>query len=135
MLLRQLLLPDPPRRLPHARFWNVASRSAHLAATGVLLGGHVFAVSPERLRPWLWMSVATGATLLFVEAYKSIDWFLEGAGIALLLKLALLCCVLAAWEWRVPILFAVVGVASIGAHMPGRVRHYSLWHKRNMKAG
>lgn len=134
MSLRRLFFPVPPRRLPNARLWNVASRSAHIAATGVLVGGHVFAVPTDRLLPWLYASLATGTALLFVEAYKSLDWFLEGAGLMLLAKLALVCSLLVAWEWRVPILFAAIGVASVGAHMPGRFRHYSVRYRRNMKA-
>ena len=31
------------------RAWNIALRTAHLAAMGVLLGGHAFDVDPERL--------------------------------------------------------------------------------------
>ena len=40
--LSTLLFPSPRRRLPHSRWWNIAARTVHLAATGVLLGGHAF---------------------------------------------------------------------------------------------
>ncbi len=133
MSLRRLLLPDEPRHLPHGRTWNVAARTVHIAAIGVLLGGHYFSVDPARLLPWLWLAIASGGALLVVEAYPSMDWFAQGAGLFVLAKIALLCLVPFAWAWRVPILFGVVLLASVGSHMPGRYRHYSFIYRRNVK--
>jgi hypothetical protein len=129
----RVLLPDPPRRLPHARAWNVTSRTVHLAAVSVLVGGHVFAAPAERLEPWLWVALASGASLIAIEVYGSVDWLAQGSGLFVLAKLALLAVIPFAWSWRVPILFAVVALAGVGSHMPGRYRHYSLIYRRNMK--
>ena len=133
MDLRSLLLPDPRRRLPHGRALNVASRTAHLAATGTLLGGHVFGVQADALLPWLWAAIGSGAVMLALELYTSVDWFTQIGGLSVLLKLALLCLIPFAWAARVPLLFAVVAVAGIGSHMPGKYRHYSLLYRRVMK--
>lgn len=133
MSLRSLLLPDTPRRLPHGRFISVTARTLHLAAIGVLLGGHVFGVPAERLEPWLWGTIGTGVLLIVPEIYPSLDWFAQGGGIALLIKLAVLLLVPVAWDARVPILFVVLAIASVGSHMPGRFRHYSFRFRRNMK--
>jgi len=133
MSLVRVLLPHPPRRLPHARAWNVASRTIHLAAVSVLVGGHVFDAPPERLEPWLWLAVASGAVLIAIEVYGTFDWLAQGSGLFVLAKLALLLTIPFAWSWRVPILFAAVALAGVGSHMPGRYRHYSLIYRRNMK--
>jgi hypothetical protein len=133
MNLRSLLLPEPRRRLPHARAWNVGSRTVHLAATGTLLGGHVFGVSADALLPWLWVAIASGAVMLAVELYTSFDWLTQVGGLAVVLKLGLLCAIPFAWPARVPILFAVVAVAGVASHMPGKYRHYSLLYGRSVK--
>ena len=52
-LFRNLLFPDPPRVLPHARALNIAARTAHIIVTGALFGGHVFNVDKQRL--WIWL--------------------------------------------------------------------------------
>jgi hypothetical protein len=130
MDLRSRLLPEPRRRLRHGRAWNVAARTVHLAATGTLLGGHVFGASPDVLLPWLWAGIASGAAMLALELYTSFDWLAQGGGLAVILKLALLCAIPFAWFARVPILFAVVAVAGVGAHMPGKYRHYSVVYGR-----
>lgn len=133
MDLRALLLPEPRRRLRHARAWNVGARTLHLAATGVLLGGHYFGVESDTLLPWLYAAIASGAAMLAVELYSSFDWLTEVGGLAVVLKLGLLCVIPFAWGARVPLLFAVVILASVGSHMPGRYRHYSLRYGRVMK--
>jgi hypothetical protein len=133
MDLRALLLPDPRRRLPHARAWNVGARTVHLGATGVLVGGHFFGVPADTLLPWLYAAIASGAVMFAVELYSSFDWLTELGGLAVVLKLALLSAIPFAWSARVPMLFVVVAVAGIGSHMPGRYRHYSLRYRRVMK--
>ncbi|MBP1635864.1 MAG: hypothetical protein H6Q10_2438 [Acidobacteria bacterium] len=133
MTLRDALLPLPARRLPHSRAWNVAFRTAHMAVVGTLVGGHVFGVAPDRLVGWLWAGIATGAVLMAIEAYATLDWLMQVSGLLVLLKLLLLLLILLSWGARVPILFTVVGIAGIGSHMPGKYRHYSLYYRRNMR--
>jgi hypothetical protein len=128
--IKRFLFPEPVRTLPHARAWNIGFRTCHIAVTGMLLGGHAFAVSEERLRPFLWLTLATGLFLIFLEAYPSCRWFYQGRGVMVLLKLVLLACIPLFWEFRVVILLAIVVIASIGSHMPARLRYYSLVHGR-----
>jgi hypothetical protein len=127
---RHGLPPDRKRDIPHRRAWNIAFRTAHLAATGVLLGGHVFDVAEVRLRFALYLSIATGLGLVVIEAYPGSLWFSQGRGAMVLTKLALLCMIPFFWAYRVPILLAVVFLASVGSHMPSRFRYYSFVHRR-----
>jgi hypothetical protein len=129
-LWRCLFFPEPPRTLPGARVWNMALRTAHLAAMGVLLGGHVFDLPPERLLAWLYAAAITGAGLAAVEAYPSCSWCYEGRGVTTLAKLLLLLLVPWLWRYRVALLAVVVVLGSVGSHMPYRYRHFSLLHGR-----
>ena len=111
----------------------MGARTAHLGATGVLLGGHYFGVEADALAPWLAAAIASGAVMLAVELYSSLDWLAELGGLAVVLKVALLCVIPFVWSARVPLLFVVVLVAGVGSHMPGKYRHYSLRYRRVMK--
>jgi hypothetical protein len=133
MDLRSLLLPEPRRRFPHARVWNVGARTVHLAATGTLLGGHVFGAPEGALIPWLWVAIASGAVMFGLELYTSFDWLTQLGGLTVVVKVAVLCAVPFAWSARVPLLFLVVVLAGIGSHMPGKYRHYSLLYGRSVK--
>jgi hypothetical protein len=135
MNLRALLLPEPRRHLPHARWANVLARTVHLASTGTLLGGHVFGAATESLLPWLLTAIVSGMVMLGLELYTSFDWLTQLGGLFVVLKLMLLCVIPFVWSARVPILFAVVAVAGIGSHMAGKYRHYSLLYGRSVRAG
>ena len=51
-VLRRFLFPKPVRTLPYARVWNITFRIAHIAVTGIVLGGHAFKVDQEQLLTW-----------------------------------------------------------------------------------
>jgi len=112
------------------RALNIALRTAHIGAMGILLGGHAFDITPERLKVSLWLTIGTGVALAAIEAGPRLLWFHQGRGLMTMAKLALICAVPLAWDYRLPILFAVVVVGSVGSHMPGRYRHYSVVYRQ-----
>jgi hypothetical protein len=118
--------PAEPRSLPYTRPCKIALRTAHLMATSVLVGGHAFEAPPSALLPWLYAAVASGVGMVLFEAYPSMNFLFQGWGLMLLAKLALLCAIPFAGKATFPVLLAVVALASIASHMPGRFRHYSV---------
>ncbi len=112
------------------RALNIGFRTAHLGAMGVLLGGHAFDLAPERLTVSLWLTIGTGLALVTVESGRRLLWLHQGRGLMTMVKLALLCLVPLAWDYRLPILLAVVVLASVGSHMPARFRYYSVLHRQ-----
>lgn len=127
---KRILLPEPPRVLPYARAISIGLRTFHIAAIGILLGGHVFDVPADRLFVWLLLSLISGAGLIGIELYGSCKWLYQGKGVLVLLKLLLLAAVALWWEQRVALLLAVLAIGSVGSHMPGRFRYYSIVHRR-----
>ena len=117
------------------RVLNIGFRTAHLGAMGVLLGGHAFDLAPERLTVSLWLTVGTGLALATVESGRRLLWLHQGRGLMTMVKLALLCLVPLAWDYRLPILLAVVVLASVGSHMPARFRYYSVLHRQVIHDG
>ena len=112
-----------------ARGLNIAFRTAHIAAMGVLLGGYAFDVDPSRLIPSVLICVVTGIVLGGVEAGLRLVWFHQGRGLMTIAKLLLLLAVPLLQNYsscRLTLLVAVVVIASIGSHMPARFRYYSI---------
>ncbi len=132
--VHRLLCPEPARRPAFGRATSIGLRTAHIAFTGLLLGGHFFNAPVSSLRSVLWLVIASGGGLVALDSYKSCDWIHQGWGVMLIAKLILLCLVPFAWTLRIPILMTVVVIASVESHMPGRFRHYSFLYRRVMKA-
>jgi len=105
-------------------------RTSHIGVIGVLFGGHVFGIGRERLLSWLYLTVITGAVLLVIEAYPSWRWCYQCRGALVITKVLLLCFVPWLWDYRVPVLIAVIVIGSVGSHMPQRFRYYSLVDRR-----
>ena len=114
---------------------NIALRTAHIAAMGILLGGHAYDVAPERLKMILWVTVGTGLALAAVESGGRLLWLHQGRGLVTMAKLALICSVPFFWDHRLPILLAVVVLASVGSHMRGRYRYYSVLYREVIHDG
>ena len=93
---------------------------------GALVGGHLFEVEQSRLFPFLVATILSGAGLMALEMAATCGWLFLGKGLAVLAKLLLLASIPLFWEHRVALLLLSVAVASVGAHMPARFRHYSL---------
>ena len=124
------VFPERMRFLSGSRVMSIALRTLHLAAFGMLLGGHAFALDADRLIPYLWVTIVSGLGLIALEIYAvGLYWLILGKGIMVLVKLALLLVIPFFWEARVALLLLVMGIASVGSHMPARYRHYSLLHR------
>ncbi len=128
--LSEILFPATPRRIPYDRGINIALRTAHLMTSGILLGGHVFDVSADRLILLLYLTIASGVGLVLLELYTSCRWIYLGKGAMIILKIALLIAAGVWWDQRVVFLLLVVLIGSVSSHMPARFRYYSLIHGR-----
>src|SRR5271166_7063241 len=117
-----------------ARACNIALRTAHIGATGVLLGGHFFGVAAGRLLPLLYLAILTGAALGIAEVYPNWSGVFEVRSLVIASKVLLLCLVPLLWDYRFAILIVVLVMASAGSHMPRRYRHYSVLVHQNVKA-
>jgi hypothetical protein len=135
-MIRRWLCPEQARVFPKARAWSIAFRTLHLAAFGIFLGGHAFQVEAGKLLPSLWLTILSGLGLIALEVYQEgFYWLVLGKGILVLIKLTVLLLIPVFWEARVVLLLLVVGIASIGSHMPACYRHYSLLHRRVIEPG
>jgi hypothetical protein len=119
-----------PRAVPGVRGLRTTLRTLHLIAVAALYGGHVYGVDSQRLLPALGASVASGALFMALELYRAPVWLVQVRGVATLVKIALVASVAVAWDWRVPLLTAVLAIGAVSSHMPGRWRYHSLLHGR-----
>ena len=120
--------------LSASRAWNIVLRTAHIGVTGMLLGGHFFGIAAERLLPFLYLAILTGAALGAAELYPNWRGVFEIRSLVIESKVLLLCWIPLLWNYRVGILLIVLVMASAGSHMPRRFRHHSVLQHRRMEA-
>ena len=133
--LRSLLFPRPPRKLRGARAIQVAARTVHIAAMGLVLGGVAFAAPEAALALPLGLTIASGLVLLAVDLWKSGDYLHQMNGVAVVVKLALLGLAMLQPESRLAWYLAATAVASVGSHMPKTWRHWSVLERKVIEQG
>ena len=108
------------------RIAQVVLRSVHIAAMGLVLGGVALGAGFGRLHLAILVTVLSGLVLASLDFRKGPGFLLQGSGLALLLKLGLLGLGQAFPGARLPWYLAATVVASVGSHMPGAWRHFTL---------
>jgi hypothetical protein len=107
------------------RGFQVALRSLHIAAMGLVLGGIWLGGDYQRLRAAICAAVGSGLLLAAIDLAKGPGFLVQGQGVALLLKLALLGLGNLFPADRLGWYLAATLAASVGSHMPGSWRHFS----------
>ncbi len=120
-----LLCPPAPRHFPWARPVQLVLRSMHIAAMALVVGAIPFGADYQALRGPILLTLASGVLLFAVDLARDAAILVQGSGVAVLLKLALLGLGVLQPSARLPWYLAATLVASIGSHMPGSWRHFS----------
>ncbi len=128
MSLKTLLFPDPPRKLGWGREAQILLRTVHVVTMAVLVGAVVLGAKPPALGVWLALVTASGVGLLAVELYRGLSFLYLGAGVAMVVKLALLAVAHALPGLKAELYLAATAVASVGSHMSWSWRHFSVVH-------
>lgn len=132
MTLWSVLFPTQPRTFPFRRGLRTILRASHVLTTGVLLGGHVFDQPSEVLIMWLGASLISGLLLFATDLHASCAIAFEVRGFAVLIKILLLLLVPILWEFRVPLLVAILFIGVVSSHLPGTYRHRLLFFRDNL---
>lgn len=123
-------LEGAARSVPRSRWCRTSLRTLHLIAVAALYGGHVYGADAARLLPALLATLATGGAFAAFEVWRAPVWLVQVRGVAVLGKTGLVTAVAFWWEGRLLLLTAAMIVGAVVSHAPGRIRYYSLLHRR-----
>ena len=118
---------DSPKkkRAAWARSLDIALRSLHIGAVGILLGGVIFNQPLDTLHYWGGWAVLTGLGLVATEVHHSWRWPYQGRGVMAMLHIGCVA-VLHVWlHYAVQLMWAALIIGAVGSHMPRNLRHWS----------
>lgn len=111
------------RDFPGRRWLSVVLRGVHLAAViafgAVLLGAPHVPLADHAGNAVL----LSGVLLWLLDLWHRPGHLVEGAGVSMLLKLALLAGMVAAPQWREPLFWIVVVWSAVFSHAPASFRN------------
>lgn len=125
------LFPLEKRVIPYKRWISITLRTLHLIGIAGLAGAYLYHQPESSWYPFLQLTIASGLIMALIEAYTDGIWLVQLRGTAIAIKLLLLSTVF--WWFEQPsavIYFLVIIISGIVSHAPGRVRYYSIWHRR-----
>ena len=96
----------------------------------LVLGGVAWHVPEPEMLVLVAVTVASGVLLLAVDLARSCVFLYQGAGVATLVKLALLGLGQLLPEARLAFYLGATVVGSVGSHMTGSWRHYSFLDRK-----
>jgi hypothetical protein len=132
MGLLRALFPPYYRKLPGKRWINIFLRTLHLIGTAGIGGAYLLGSAPPGWLYFLWLTLASGIAMMAIEVWGNGVWLVQVRGVAILAKLALLVAMPLFPDSAAAIFTLVIVVSAAGAHAPGRLRHYSLLHGREV---
>lgn len=109
---------------------EITSRTAHLGAMAVLVGGVYFAPGDPALGAWRVLTGVTGIALLATEVRHSRHWVYQGRGVVTLLHVAALALLAVPGSSPRAATMVALALGSVGSHLPKSVRKWSLRHRR-----
>ena len=125
------LFPIDKRDFPGRRWLSITLRTLHLIGIAGLAGAYLFHLPESQWMPYLWLAVVSGFLMAAMAIYVDGIWLLQLRGQAIFLKLLLLSTVF--WLFDEPqamIYLLVIILSGVVSHAPGKVRYYSLWHRK-----
>jgi len=105
----------------------------HIVSMALVLGGVAWHVPEEPMRHTILLTVVSGVLLLAIDLAKSCVFLYQGAGVAAIVKLALVGLGWHLPEARLAFYLAATVVGSVGSHMSGAWRHYSFLDRKVLK--
>jgi len=115
------------------RWANIVLRTMHLIGIAGIGGAYLYPAENAAWAPYLWLTLASGFSLIGISLYSNGIWLIQLRGLAILLKLLLLLLLALVPQASLPVIFLIIILSSVIAHAPGNLRYYSPWHRRRIE--
>jgi len=112
------------------RWSKISLRTLHLLALAGVGGGVLFGLEKELWINYWWLAMASGTLMMLMDIISNPVWLVQVRGVVIYVKLILLACLGLYPEWDSFILAVIIIISAIISHAPGKLRYYSIYHRR-----
>ena len=112
------------------RWSKISLRTLHLLALAGVGGGVLFGLEKGLWINYWWLAMASGALMMLMDVISNPVWLVQVRGVVIYVKLILLACLGLYPEWDSFILAVIIIISAIISHAPGKLRYYSIYHRR-----
>ena len=112
------------------RWSKISLRTLHLLSVAGVGGGILFGLEQGLWFNYWWLAVVSGGLMMLMDMVSNPVWILQVRGLVILLKLFLLTMMFNYPAWDKILLITVIIISAVISHAPGKLRYYSLYHRR-----
>ena len=112
------------------RWTKIGLRTLHLVSVAGVGGGVLFALEKDLWLHYWWLALVSGALMMLVDITANTMWVVQVRGVAIIVKLMLLVLLGLHPGWDNLLLVTVIIISAVISHAPGKLRYYSLYHRR-----
>jgi hypothetical protein len=125
------IFPATSRTFDGMRWVNILLRTTHLIGISGVGAGAFFQLPINLWLPYLLTTLISGCLMVLIEIWSNGIWLIQLRGQSTLIKLALLSLSLI-WNMQSYMIFIAIVISGIFAHAPGKVRYYSIFHRKTI---
>jgi len=133
MSINSALFPKQSRGFTGQRWADILLRTLHLLGMTGLGGGYFYAAVGDAWLGFLYLTLASGVSMMLLSIWSNGIWLLQLRGHAILLKVLLLALMLVWPEQKIFFLVVVIIISGLIAHAPGDIRYYSIFYRRRIE--
>ena len=112
------------------RWTKIGLRTLHLVSVAGVGGGVLFALEKDLWLHYWWLALISGALMMLMDITANTMWVVQVRGVAIIVKLMLLVLLGLHPGWDNLLLVTIIIISAFISHAPGKVRYYSLYHRR-----
>jgi hypothetical protein len=112
------------------RWTKIGLRTLHLVSVAGVSGGVLFALEKDLWLHYWWLALVSGALMMLVDITANTMWVVQVRGVAIIVKLMLLILLGLHPGWDNLLLVTIIIISAVISHAPGKLRYYSLYHRR-----
>jgi len=114
------------------RWTKITLRTLHLLSVAGVGGGILFGLEKDLWVNYWWLALVSGGLMMLIDILSNPVWLLQVRGLVILLKLILLVFLGHEASLDVWLLLFIIIISSVISHAPGKLRYYSLYHKKTI---